>query len=455
MANAMMQFTVSSTGTTEIGRSMNFARDPRVKFAAASGALLFGLLLGRPARAEVPLVHTDTWDVYTTGRIDAFFSFGYGDANPTEMPNENIPRGAGLDVGNDSLAPSNCTDTSGMRCPPPKFLSMRVRSGFIPNVLAIGARRKLNEDTRVSAYFALWATIDTEAQRKETQVYADARETWLKIESQRFGTLTAGKALDLFSRGATENDFLYMHGYSLGFPGNINTFGPTNGMIGFGVLAAFFSAGVMYTTPSLGGIQLSAGVYDPTTLPGFYESTRDPRWEAELTYDALIGPAKLHLFANGGYQRFYRPASDISASGAGAGYGGRVEFGPLHVGVAGHYGRGLGLQYAFQVGDVNVAPDLTHLRYFDGYSVFAQYVLGSSFDFNAGWGISRVFPLDSDKAPGANISLPQQWAVSAAIVYHAADFLHFDLDYLHALTTWSLGEQQAMDFINTGAVVTW
>jgi hypothetical protein len=428
---------------------MNCVRSSRVKFAVVPAALALGLLLSREARAEVSIVKTDNWELYTTGRVDAFFSYGVGDANPLQRPGENIPLGGGLDTGVDNI-PKYAADgtlTQGT------FKSMRVRSGFVPNVFGFGLRRKMNEDTMLKAYIAIWATIESESQRKASPVNADAREGYLKVESRKWGSVTAGRSLDLFSRGATENDFLYGHGYGLGFPGNIDNVGPTNGMIGFGVLAAFFSPGIVYATPTLVGLQLSVGVYDPAPLQGAYESTRDARPEAELTYDASGGPVKVHLFANGAYQNFYKPGSDNSVNGYGTGYGGRLEVGPVHLGVAGHYGKGLGLEYAFQPGDISTSPNL-ELRTFDGYSVLGQVVLGR-FDLNAGWGISRTFQLDSDKVPGANISIPQQWAISAGVVYHATDYFHLDVDYLHALTTWTLDESQTMDFINTGVTVTW
>lgn len=428
---------------------MNLIRSSRRKFVALSIALALCLVGARPAFAEVPIVNANGWELYTTGRVNAFFSYGWGDAIPLARPGENIPLGGGLDTGNDNI-PKYAPDGTLVQG---TFRSMRVRSGFIPNVLGVGLRRQLTDEIKLSAFIGLWATIDSEAQRKESPVYADARQGYLKVETRRWGTLTAGRDLDLFSRGATENDFLYGHGYSLGFPGNIDTFGPTNGLIGFGVLAAFFAPGIVYTTPNFVGLQLSVGVYDPTTLPGFYESTRDARPEAELTYDFARGDLKLHLFVNGGYQVFYKPASNASATGEGVGYGGRIEVGPAHLGVAGHYGKGLGLQWAFQPGDISVSP-LLELRNFDGYSVFAQYVLGP-FDLNLNGGYSRVYELDSDRVPGANISLPSQWAISGAVVYHATENLHFDVDYVHALATWTLGERQEMNFINTGVVVTW
>lgn len=435
---------------------MRFVRSSRMKCAVVASTLALGLSVTSPGLADVTIVKGDAWEMYTTGRVDAFFSYGVGDANPVVRPGENIPAGGGLNTGNDNV-PSSSPPVIGPDGNPVqqqgRFQSMRLRSGFIPNVFGVGFRRKLNEDTTLSVKIAIWATLETDSQRKEAQVVADAREGYLKVESKKWGSVLAGRALDLFSRGATQNDFMYGHGYGLGFPGNIDNVGPTNGMIGFGVLAAFFSPGIVYNTPSVGGVQLAVGVYDPSPLAGFFDATREARTEGELTYDLTAGIMKLHLFGNGGYQNFYKNGSNDSAHGYGVGYGGRIEVGPVHLGLAGHYGKGLGLEYAFESGDVAVSPNF-ELRYFDGYSALGQVVVGQ-FDLNAGWGISRVFALPSDNAPGANISLPQQWAVSAGVVYHVTDYLHLDIDYLHALATWSLQEKQMMDFINTGMIATW
>jgi hypothetical protein len=428
---------------------MNVTGASTKKWAMVAATLTLGILLSRSARAEVSILKTDEWELYTTGRVAGFFSYGQGDAIPLPRTGEFLPLGGGLNTGNDVI-PQNGPDGMPIQG---TFRSMRVRSGFVPNQLKIGLRRKMSEDVTLSALIGIWATIDSESQRKATPVFADAREGYLKIESQRWGSLLAGRALDLFSRGATLNDFFLGHGYGLGFPGNIDTFGPTNGMIGFGVLAAFFSPGIVYSTPTLLGIQLNAGVYDPTTLPGSYEATRDARPEAELTYDFAGGPVKLHLFGNYAFQQFNKPGSNDYANGYGTGYGGKIDVGPAHLGVAGHYGKGLGLQYAFQPGSVSVTAS-GDLRFFDGYSVLGQFNAGP-FDINAGWGMSRVLLLDADKAPGANVSLPSQYAISAGVVYHATDYFHVDVDYIHAKATWTLGEQQAMDFINTGFIVTW
>ena len=433
---------------------MTLVRSLQPKIAVASATLALGLSLARPSLADVTILKGDSWEMYTTGRVDAFFSYGVGDGLPSARPGENITPGGGLNPGNDgspSTAPVMIGSDGNPLPQQGRFQGMRVRSGFIPNVFGVGFRRKMNEDTTLSVKIAIWATLESDSQRKAAQVLADAREGYLKVESKKWGSVLAGRALDLFSRGATQNDFMYGHGYGLGFPGNIDNVGPTNGMIGFGVLAAFFSPGIVYNTPNLAGLQLAVGVYDPSPFAGFFDATREARPEGELTYDFSSGPFKLHLFGNGAFQNFYKNASNTSVQAYGAGYGARIEVGPVHLGLAGHIGKGLGLEYAFQSGDVAVSPNF-ELRDFDGYSALGQVVVGPV-DLNAGWGISRVFALPSDLS--SNVSLPQQWAISAGVVYHVTDYFHLDIDYLHALVTWSLGEHQTMDFVNTGVIATW
>jgi hypothetical protein len=237
---------------------------------------------------------------------------------------------------------------------------------------------------------ALWATIDTEGQRKTDSLFAWVQEWYLKLEGP-WGSVVGGRALDLFSRGATQNDFLYLHGYSLGFPGNIesNPNSPANGLIGFGVMAAFFSSGIAYATPSQYPLQNTIGVYDATPLPGGWEATRYPRFEDELTFDMTMRKLKLHLFGNGEYQSVYASGSNKHVNSYGVGYGGRAEYGNFHLGVAGHWGKGLGLFFALEPDSISVSSTTFELRTFDGYSAMAQYVAGR-FDINAGWGISRV-----------------------------------------------------------------
>src|SRR5579863_9465097 len=43
---------------------------------------LSDVLFAQPAAAEVAIVNSDTWELYSRGQVDGFMSYGWGDANP-------------------------------------------------------------------------------------------------------------------------------------------------------------------------------------------------------------------------------------------------------------------------------------------------------------------------------------------------------------------------------------
>src|SRR5215470_16862784 len=101
------------------------------------------LFCARAARAEVTLVKTDKWELFTAGRVNAFLTYGFGDAFPVGTHNL---VGGGVDTATDlipKLGPDGMPDTSQQGT----VSKMRLRSGFIPNQLSLGVRRNLNETT--------------------------------------------------------------------------------------------------------------------------------------------------------------------------------------------------------------------------------------------------------------------------------------------------------------------
>jgi hypothetical protein len=421
-------------------------------------ALAVGLLVERTASAEVTLVKSDKWELYTAGRVNAFLTYAFGDAFPAST---HTLIGGGVDTATDlipKLGPDGMPDTSQQG----SISKMRLRSGFVPNVLALGVRRNLNETTTIRAQMSIQGTIETAGQRKYLPIITDFIEGYLEVGGT-WGTFTAGRFLSLFSRGITQIDFLYGHGYGVGFSGGQGLYnpGPTTGLIGFGVLASSYSPGLMYATPNLSGLQLSVAVFDPVQLAGAWESARTARPEAELTYDLTSGNFKTHLFVNGAYQKVYRPGTPDNETAEGVGYGGRFELGPVHIGGGGHYGRGLGLYFALEGTPADHAgpwdPVFNEFRTIDGYSIFFQYAAGPV-DFNAAYGISQVHLLPVDRTLGAMANesvIKSQTGISGGIVYHASESLHLDVDYLDATFAWYAGEKQKLHYINTGATLTW
>jgi hypothetical protein len=436
----------------------------RQRGRARAGLLLLAgaLCWGKSAAAEVVLVKTDGgFEFFTEGRVGGFFEAVQGQTLPTQYDqNGNVTHTVG-DGGLNIGGPYTTLPMGGSG--QGTVLASRVRTGFLGNILAFGLRRKLTETVTVTGYISMWANIEDENQRAFVPAFPDTREGFVRVTGPA-GSLLVGRSLTLFSRGATEIDFLYGHRYGVGNPAGFNTQGPSGGFVGYGVLAATFNAGIVYSTPDFHGLMLTAGYYDPTAFPGLYwERTEFGRGEAELTFDRPLGSlGKIHLFANGAFQKVYPAQSGPSSSVWGGGVGGRVELSVFRLGVAAHYGQGLGFAYAFDVSNavVEQANSTQELRKFDGLYAQSMVVLGR-FDLSAGAGITRVHEVEGDVVPNATTGtlafslLKQRVGVAGAVVYHFSDYLHFDIDYFRASAEWWLGETQVVNTFNSGLTLTW
>lgn len=425
----------------------------RASFVRAALATAFACALSSRAHAEVTLVKpADNWEVYTSGRVGAFAELLQGKGVPIGVePHLATQEGVVITSADSS---DGTTNTSG------DVLAYRVRSGFLGNIVSLGVRNQLDETTRVTGQISIWSTIESQGQRTYQKNLPDVREGYVKVEGL-FGTVLAGRALSLFGRGATQIDFMYGHGFGVGAPQGFNDLGPSAGHIGFGVLANVFAAGVSYATPSLGGLQLTVGYYDPAVLVGQrYARAKLGRPEAALTYDAHFGQTgAVHVFVEGAFQKLYDTnGSNDTKNVYGAQAGARVEAGPFHIGVSGFTGKGLGLNYFLsQSASINNQAS-NNMRPFDGAYAQAQLVLGKV-DLNAGWGITRAHQMteDLDLTLGTNQPeyVKQQMGISGVVVYHFSKYFHGSFDYFRAQTDWWYGSKQGVNSFNLGLMATW
>ena len=433
----------------------------RLCFATLLSLSLVLTLVGS-ASAEKILLKADGWEVFTDGRVAGFASQVNGDGFPVANHVTTYPDGTmvtdTLNGGGWATTTSNATATP----PYQGTVNMtRIRSGFLGNQFNFGVRGQVTPWTTVTGYISIWAFIESPGESKGTANQADVRQGYAKLEGP-WGSFLAGRTRALFGRGATDIDVLYAHKWGVGFPNVITDKGPTLGQVGFGVMGSGFAAALIYGTPVLGGFHLNIGALDPATLSGSgLTRTKYPRAEAEATFEqSFSNRGKIVLFVDGVYQNTYKdgfcdPATNggpCETTAAGVAYGGRFEVGPVHIGLAGHYGKGLGLNFALENSpgafDIQGNP-----RVIDGYYAQSQFVLGR-FDLFAGWGITRIFLTTLDKAtpsgtdPQPSSVIKYQMGTNAGVVFNMTPNVHFDLEYFRAQAAWWLGEKQVL---NTGA----
>jgi hypothetical protein len=446
-----------------------------LKFGACLGLFLATSTLAPRARAEVLLVDKDGWRFSFDGRVNAFLSIGRGDDFPKATPNPLTP-GMSHTVMGDShtqgvpdvgFKGNEVADVNG------KYFAMRVRSGMVGNVLGFGLSRNLTDTTTIKGYVAIWSTIETLARDKWAPVIPEAREGYFSVTGP-WGTASVGRTFGWFGRISTEIDLMYGHPYGVGLPCT-DELGPACGHIGTGVAYPGYSAGFAYSSPSLGGLTLNVGVYDPIVFAPKWKRAPVLRPEGSLTFEAKLGGSgMLKLGVEGLYQPLGRihedpvtmAKTDESTSVWGAAGGARLELGPVRLGAAAFRGRGIGMTYALQNTSVSLNTDTNELRTFTGVYGQGALVFGN-LQLAAGAGVAAADQLTSDRINAGLSVIHQQIGVSAAIYYHLTDAVVLGLDYFRFMARWYgaprsttdftllPGEKQDLDFINAGVTYHW
>jgi len=450
--------------------------------AAATTSVFFLFWLAsfgwmRSASAEIKIGKLEGWEFSTNGRVNGFFSYVTGEAYPSTIilgqagTANNLSAGAGLE--------SQQYDSNR------NIQTTRFRSGFLGAVLGFSVKTALTPDTSIRAHIETWNTIET-SRNKASANPTDVREAYGKIEGP-WGGLLFGRALALFSRGAISLNFNYQHGNGLGYPCNADGGGPTCGMVGYGVVFAGFNPQLTYNTPTLGGFQLTAGLFDPSNSPGKLEITPLPRVEGEVTFERSFGAGKVHIFVNGMFETLKenwlnahdRVKTELkvadptitdadaeaqasattnlkSVTARAVNYGFWAELSVLRLGFSSHFGYGIGMNNALE--NTPVVFDAVHEpRKFDAY----YGVAGLDFDtiyLHVGYGITRLFVTPQDKLDAVSAlqdPIKSQRGISAGLNYRFSKNLILALEYFNAFHTWYLGETQKVNIANAGLTMIW
>jgi hypothetical protein len=487
---------------------------------AFAGSLLACLSFAEGAAAEVTLVEKDGWTFFADGRVGAFLSVATGDdfPEPTEpapgpdptMPSPN-PTHQLMGANKGVAQPGGFGYQSNYQQDADnKFFSMRIRSGLVSNVLAFGLKRAITDTTSVRGYIAIWAPIESLGRDKWYAITADLREGYLTMEGP-WGAVTAGRMNPLLARMSYEVDVKYGHGFGVGLPCT-DDIGPTCGQAGVGSLHPGYGAGVVYSTPSLGGLRLHAGVFDPVRMIGgsalgglAYERVPMLRPEGALTFETPLGDAGLIKV---GVEGMYQPLSRVEEEDTdndpatpdvpvetkdklwGVSGGLRLEVGPARIGAGFFHGAGLGLYTALHSTNASGGPgietdpttgafslDQTHpvIRKFTGFHGQLAGVFGP-LQVGVGGGMATVGRIPSDSINTGLSAGKNHVGISLAAYYHVTDSVVIGADYMRFMANWYgapevltdpatgdeiitgnflAAEKQTLNFINAGVTYHW
>lgn len=437
--------------------------------------------------AEVRLAKAGGWTISTDGRANGFLSHVWGDKRPQGLEGLNW-------VGFDESTSGGEINAEGM------LRTTKIRSGYVPSVLAINVRKQVSETLTLSGRVEIGlqiANIQPSSVANPTwmdprAVYADLAGPW--------GSVRAGRDFGLFSRGNLFMNYELGHAYGVGFPcAYLTMFGGACGHVGFGTLWPDFHAQITYSTPWFGDIfQLSAGVFDPRSI-----ETKNwflmpwPRFETEAVakYNWKEGWG-VKAWANGAFQTVgygYDVKDPTTQEVIGRrerfqdayGFGGGMQayLGPFKAGVSGYGGRGMdGFEFlSFNpiiFGRASQLPDGmggmrevgTHeiqLRTSKGFLAQASVTLGRTWVMG-GFGRALLDRIREDgplETPNLAV-LRTQTGISAGI-FHRIDNAVIGLDYFNAdygfdplnigtLAEWNFIKiRQRVQVVNAGVTLEW
>jgi hypothetical protein len=441
---------------------------PTLNVAALAAASALTLALGSPrtARAEVPLVQYDGWQLSTDGRVNTFLSIAVG--NDAKGPEEAAGTGT-----------ADTTDSTG------GLHSTRIRNGFMTSILAFRAQKQVTPKLKVTTRVALWMNASG-SRTKNVSALIDPRELYEKLEGP-WGSALLGSDLSLFGRGGILVDAAIAHEYGLGYPCAIkDSSGGSCGMTAFGAPFPGFDPGLVYATPVLAGFQVSVGLYDPATI-GHAQLDRAPlprvEAEAKFEYEQL-----LRVFGSGFWQVLEGTVTQVSVSGvgrkknlhtnaSGAQAGAMLSVGPVMLGGAAYQGAGFSPTTYLEEGTIAADPAGVLRDSRGAFGLGAVLVDAVRLKLAGGMGVWRLDKTKNDSGPQSETGAPtdphlieQNLGVTLG-AYQTTGPVHFALEYFRAQHTWhERGVASAADpnvtasierpvqtvhFVNAGATVVW
>jgi len=271
--------------------------------------------------------------------------------------------------------------------------SNAVRNGLLPGYLLIDVTTK-QAGLDIGAHFGMypginsanWGPLGANNGGQPTALATagiDFRQVYLTIGGG-FGTVKMGRDIGLFGSEAILNDITLL---SAGPPGgNVAPGNTTLGRIGSGYIYTDFQPQITYTTPKLGGLQASVGVFQPLqSLTAPAQTNTAPGFQGKVTFDQSFGDdATLRLWASGVTQKHQTigagTAGLVSYTGRGMDLGGKLTVGPISAVANWYTAKGLGTTVLNLLDtDANGNPRGSDGFYLQALATFGKVSVGGSY----------------------------------------------------------------------------
>jgi predicted porin len=281
-----------------------------------------------------------------------------------------------------------------------------VQNGLLPGWINFVASTK-QKGLDVKAHFGFAPGIDSESPivglpgaEGEPFTKIDSRNIYFQFGNANIGTFKFGRDIGLFMQNPILSDMTL-----LGVGGTVRAAEPFNtsfGMIGHGYMYTGFQPQITYSTPNFGGLQFSAGVFNPSQYSGSEKKT--PGFQALGSYEwkgglsGKVWAAYVNQKTSGSATfnpddptEVLRPAG-FKADGYEGGV--KVGFGPFEVLASAFSATGLGIstvgaQYLGGCARVGTDGSCTERLDSSGYFLQATYTFNDELKLGVNYGENK------------------------------------------------------------------
>lgn len=337
--------------------------------------------------------------------------------------------------------------------------SNAVRNGLLPGFLLIDVTTK-QAGLDIGAHFGMYPGINSAnygalGANNGGQPTAlataglDFRQVYMTIGG-KFGTLKLGRDIGLFGSEAILNDITLLGAGPPG--GNVAPANTTLGRIGSGYIYTDFQPQITYTTPSFGGFQASAGVFQPLkSLTAPAQTNTAPGFQGKLTFDRKFGDVELRLWTSATTQRHTTIGAGtgglVSYTGRGIDAGAKVTAGPITAVANWYTAKGLGTT----VLNLLDTDALGRPRGSDGFYLQALATFGKV-SFGGSYGESNLDRTAFEIAAG-NTLVAKNSSYVGQVRYGLTDWVTLLAEYSKAKSEAHGGNAADSDSIAVGAIL--
>jgi len=395
-----------------------------------------------PVQAAIVVGGEDGWTFSTDGNVNLFMRYTTADDRPDNV------HSAFYTLSDDEE-------------------SFRMRSGFLPGVLAFNVKSPTMAGLDMGARVGFYPNPQNANTKNSFNTQIDLREIFFTVDGN-FGQFLVGKALSLFQG---QNALTGMTLFGFGIEGSVSGGGATLGNIGYGYIYPQFNAQVRYTTPEFHGFKLAVAAYDPSQIVGSgvnmagtvvepaATETKTPRWEAELSYAGLYadGDGNVKSWLSGLHQTAdFTDGGDVTAWGVAGGV--LVGYKGYELVASGFSGEGLGSTLMLDSDSLDYTGEE---REGYGYLLQGTYTFANRFGntkLGIAYGANRMDETSAEKAVRdaiGNGELKQQDVITVGVYHDLNPNLKLVAEYNLANVEWFNGGDQEVDIISVGTFFMW